>query len=305
MEAYITNANAKKLVYNLDMNSIDIDKEIFKINFKWFNQYEIKSLLAFRLLFEDPKLFFEKYEKRIPVDTKQYIYEGKSPSYHYYDECPRLLSQFNNYKIPEEIKDQGDDKIAEFRFWFIENIDSLETTPDYFYERLRMRFKLIQSPEVVNYKNSGVENFDNLNLDELENRIITLIEHANEFYLSSEKNRIILDHFGKSSFIYKEKKNPNSNNSGYSNKEIWDVLRKFDTEYKSPIMHLLREYYRVKYNPDIKFEGILLERLGYKLCAQCESQHLKDKVGNNNNLLETLRQQHEDLFKLMDMIFPK
>lgn len=48
MEAYIINSNAKSIVYNLDVSSIDTSKEIFRINFKWFSGYEIKGLLAFR-----------------------------------------------------------------------------------------------------------------------------------------------------------------------------------------------------------------------------------------------------------------
>ena len=45
MDAYITKANAKRLVNNLDISTIDVNKEIFKIEFKWFNDYEVRNLL--------------------------------------------------------------------------------------------------------------------------------------------------------------------------------------------------------------------------------------------------------------------
>lgn len=280
MEAYITNSNAKSIVYNLDISSIDTSKEIFRIAFKWFSEYEIRGLLAFRLLFENPELFFQQYVKRKPIDNKQYIFEGKLPSYHSNPNCGRLLSKFHNYKIPEEIKILGDEKINEFRRWFVENMDSYEKDPNFFVERMRMRFNLEKRPEVVNYDNSGIETIENLNLEELDKAITSKINEAEFFYKSSEKNKIILDNFGKFAFIYKERKTPKNNNTNYSNEEIWDVLQKFEQEYKGPIIKLLREYYRVKYNPEIKFEGKLLEQLGFNLCSQCLNDANKPKSEN-------------------------
>ena len=291
MDAYITKANAKRLVNNLDISTIDINKEIFKIEFKWFNDYEVRNLLAFRLLFENPIVFFEQYIVRKAVDTKQYIYEGNLPSYHYSSDCGRLRSTFNNFKIPEEIKCQGDNKIAEFRIWFIENIESLENNPDFFMERMRMRFNLEVRPEAVNYSNSGVNDFYNLNLNELESQITSLIIRANEFYTSSVEIQVILSNFGKISYIYKNKKSPNHNSTGFSNSAIWNVLEKFDINFKEPIIQQLREYYRVKYNPEMKFEGELLSQLGYKLCKQCEKEYYKDY--NEKSLPEKLKMEIE------------
>lgn len=276
MEAFITNSNAKSIVYNLDVNTIDVEGEIFRIEFKWFSIYEVKGLLAFKLLFEDPEKFFQQYKKRKAIDTKQYIFEGKLPSYHLKPNCERLLSRFHNYKIPDEIKAQGDGKIAEFRLWFAENMDSLEKDPAFFLERMRMRFNLSVRPEVVDYENSGVETVENLNLEELDKRISELIENANHFYISDLKNTTILNHFGKFAFIYRTRKSPNPNNSGYSDEEIWKVLQKFDNTYKTPIITLLREYYRIKYNPEIKFEGKLLEQLGFQPCNQCENDYYRE-----------------------------
>lgn len=291
MEAYITKANAKNIVFNLDFSVIDTKIEIFRIEFKWFSGYEIRSILAYRLLFENPELFFQKYIKKKAVDTKQYIFENKLPSYHSNMDCGRLLSKFHNYKIPEEIKKQGNDKINEFRIWFIENIESFEKDSEFFAERLRMRFNLERTPEVVNYENSGVETFNNLNVEELDKAIINKIENAEKFYNQSEKNKIILDNFGKCAFIYKEKKVPTNNSTGYSNQEIWEVLKTFDTAFKEPIISLLREYYRVKFNPEMKFEGKLLEQLGFLHCNQCQNDILYERADENPV------DKKEDLFK--------
>lgn len=291
MEAYITKSNAKNIIFNLDVSVIDTQKEIFRIEFKWFSGYEIRSILAYRLLFENPELFFQKYVKKKAVDTKQYIFENKLPSYHSNENCGRLLSKFHNYKIPDEIKEQGNEKILEFRTWFIANIDSYEKDPNYFAERLRMRFNLERRPEVVNYENSGVENFKNLNVEELDKEIVRHIENAERFYNQSEKNKIILDNFGKCAFLYKEKKVPNTNNTGYSNQEIWEVLKTFDIEFKEPIISLLREYYRVQFNPEMKFEGKLLEQLGFLHCNQCENDILNERA--NESFAEKMKRMVE------------
>lgn len=296
MDAYITKSNAKNIVFNLDVSVIDTKKEIFRIEFKWFSGYEIRSILAYRLLFENPELFFQKYIKKKAVDTKQYIFENKLPSYHSNMDCGRLLSKFHNYKIPEEIKEQGNDKINEFRIWFVENIESFEKDPEFFAERLRMRFNLERRPEVVNYENSGVETFNNLNLDELDKAIVNKIENAEKFYNQSEKNKIVLDNFGKCAFLYKEKKVPTSNTTGYSNQEIWEVLKTFDTEFKEPIISLLREYYRVKYNPEMKFEGKLLEQLGFLHCNQCQNEILNERANESPAVkMENFLKEWEDI----------
>ena len=143
-----------------------------------------------------------------------------------------------------------------------------------------MRFNLSVRPEVVDYNNSGVETVDNLNLEELDKRITELITNANNFYISNLKNKIILDHFGKFAYIYRNKKIPTPNNSGYSNEDIWAILKIFDETYKTPIIKLLREYYRIKYNPEIKFEGKLLEQLGFKNCNQCQSDYYENLPQN-------------------------
>jgi len=247
----------------MDKVNVDIDKEIFRIDFLWFGNYEIKEILAFKLLYEDPDSFFKQYKKREPIDTKRYVFEGKKPAYHKLFNCPRLTSSFTNVRIPEEIRKRGDEEIEKFRKWFKENSYLIESArKDIFYERLRLRFRLTSNPEEVDYDNSGVESHESMELEELDLRIERIISNANDFYLRSYKNTSILDNFGKISFIYKNRKPPYSNNTNYSNEEIWEVLKDFEENYKIEIKHLLKEYYRIKYNPELEFSGILLGQLG-------------------------------------------
>lgn len=270
MQTFITKHNSSKLVFEMDKVDVDINQEIFRIDFIWFGDYEIKEILAFKQLYKDPDNFFKYYKKRKPVDTKTYVYEGKYPAYHKESDCPRLTSSFTNVRIPEEIKKRGDEEIQKFRNWYKENSYLLENDKiDIFLERMRLRFNLERVPEQVDYDNSGVESHESLELDELDLRIERLISNANDFYLRSYKNTTILDNFGKISFIYKGKKPPYNNNTQYSNEEIWEVLKDFEENYKANIKHLLKEYYRIKYNPELEFDGTILDQLGFQKCGYC------------------------------------
>lgn len=269
MKAYITNSNSKRIVYKLDLENIDINEEIFHIEFKWFSKYEVKGLLAFKLLYQNPEEFFKQYKRRNTIDTKKYVYEGQPPAHHLSPDCERIQSSFHNYKLPDEIKERGEDAIREFREWFKEHSYLMDDKMELFLDRLRYKFGLEKRPEVVDYTNSGVEIIENLNLEELESEIEKKIKKSNEYYNSSYKVKVILDNFGMQSFIYKDNKEPYRNRTNYNNEEIWSVLKEFDEEYKTPITFLLREYYRVKYNPELEFEGALLEQLGFEPCRQC------------------------------------
>ena len=64
---YITRANFKKIVIQkIDIKSINIREEIYKITMRWFNQYEVKELLAFKKMYQNPEEFFEIYKKINP-----------------------------------------------------------------------------------------------------------------------------------------------------------------------------------------------------------------------------------------------
>lgn len=273
---YITRFNANSVIHNMDIddNIHFLDREIYKIDFKWFNKLEISTLLSFKHLYKDPAEFFEKYKKRDSSDTKVWVYEGLAPSYHHSLECERLNSDFTNYKIPKEIKVKGDVAIQEFRFWFKSNQHLLETASDLFFDKLKWKFNLIENPESYFKKNSGIEEKVNLSLDDLEKRIEKIISNANTYYLNNYENKIILNEYGKISYISNQDKLPDNfyNKTPYPIGLVLEVLKKFENSFKVPLKFLLNEYYRVKYNPNLKFEGRLLEQLGFKSCTSCKER---------------------------------
>ncbi|SDO42156.1 hypothetical protein SAMN04487951_12623 [Vreelandella arcis] len=48
------------------------------------------------------------------------------------------------------------------------------------------------------------------------------------------------------------------------------------------LKNLLEEYFRIKFNPELKFDGNLLEYLGFIPCKSC-SQHTKNHQDYNND----------------------
>lgn len=60
-----------------------------------------------------------------------------------------------------------------------------------------------------------------------------------------------------------------NNDTGFTDDEVREVLRNYDVNIKKPIKGFLLTYYRVKFNPDLKFGEYFLESLGFKPCEKC------------------------------------
>jgi|TARA_B100001971_G_scaffold72922_1_gene67205 hypothetical protein len=268
--SFITLANTIKIILNMtDVKVIDLQGSVYKIPIYFFSRFEKNALLAVQELLKDPKNFFtEIYQPYKAVDSFTYIYEGQIPSYHEHSCCPRLNSDFQNFEIPTDIKEQGVEKVKEFRKWF-KTVEHLIEKPYIFVARLHARWGINTNPRAINLYNSGSVKFNNIKIEVLEKRIDSKIKAAGQFYYKNEKNKAILKRFSKLTFLAKKEEDIYYNDTDYSDQEIKDLLREYDKKFKRPLKADLIEYYRVKLNPEIKMEGLLLERLGFKACGQC------------------------------------
>ncbi len=75
--------------------------------------------------------------------------------------------------------------------------------------------------------------------------------------------------FEKKTFLAYKEEAIRNNDTRYSDDAIKGFLKKYDEHFKKPVTELLIEYYKVQYNPELKFEGYLLEMLGFKACSAC------------------------------------
>lgn len=279
--AFITQANANKIIYDSDLKGIDSEGQVYKMKIYFFSRYEVNALLAIQELLEDPEKYFSIiYKPYKPKDTFNFVYEGSKPGYHDYSCCPMLNSDYQNFPIPEEIKEKGEMAVIEFREWF-KTVKHLLDRPDVFVMRLKSKYGIETNPKAVNKDNSGNKVHKNYTLDQIENKIDRLIKEAGRFYYTSEKNTKILKRFSRLTFLANKKEPIEGNQTGFSDSEVRTLLKEYDETYKRPLKLYLIEYYRLKFNPELEMGGNFLEKLGFKRCGHC---YQDDYEPNNKNL---------------------
>ncbi len=78
-------------------------------------------MLSIKCLYEFPEIFFQDYYSQIvTADSLKFVFEEQQPTFHSHASCPNLLSDFENYLIPEQIKKNNQE--IEYRNWFKQNI---------------------------------------------------------------------------------------------------------------------------------------------------------------------------------------
>ena len=294
--AYITRANfksisrhldAKKIINKENIDSILLCEDLPEIKFTYMNKMEKQSLLAFKEFVLNPEIIFNpEYRKNIFVDTKMYVSEIPA-AYHIDPSCSKLHQDFSGVLIPTKIKEQGEDIIKEFRQWYRENEHLLEEDKkDVFEMHLQMKFGIHRSEiEIIDKKNSGTQKFENYSLTEVCEQITNLTIKFKAWLLdctNAEVKSLRLYSFqeiaynGKCSYLgddYGVEKHLSEiherNKSKFTDQEILTCLKEAHTEYKLPMIELLKKYYMIKYNADTKVDVNILEALGFRPCSAC------------------------------------
>jgi hypothetical protein len=278
--AYITLANARKIVLKSKLANKNFEGNVYKQPIRFLNKYDENQLLAIQELLKNPEKYFNDYYEPYKVtDSFRYIYEEVQPSFHSDLSCPRLNANYQNFEIPDFIKEKGTDAILEFRHWFKSNIKLLEK-PDLFVERLRLKFDIIYSPKSIEIGNSGVLEIESLSLEELENKIDSLLADSNKYFTQNIKHQIILEKYVKRTYLFKKNNITIYNETSFGLNEVKDILLEFENKFTTPLKKYLIEYYRLTHNPNLKINNGLLENIGFNPCQHCEIEN-NDKVGSN------------------------
>ena len=272
--AYITVSNSKKLLRRIDLKKFeDLQGQVYKNEIYFLSNREKSMLLGIREFLTNPEKFTAEFYNPIEVnDTLRYVYEEQQPAYHVDSSCPRLQSSFHNFVIPEEIKTQGHEKILEFRRWFKENSYTLDK-PDVFVMRLNARWGIVTNPQAINYSNTGTEDFSNLSLHDLENKIDNILRDAGKYYRENPEKQQLIKRFGKLTFLAYIQGDIYKNDTGLNDQDLKDFLRFYDETFKHPVRELLIHYYRVLHNPEMTFDGLLLEKLNFRACGACHGKN--------------------------------
>lgn len=268
--AFITSYNTHKIVTRNNFKNVNLSGQVYRFKLYMFSKYEENCLLAIQELMKNPENYFKHiYDPIVINDSKKYVYKEHQPAYHIDKDCKRLHSDFTNFELPQEIKERGDLEIERFRKWFSENQYLLET-PDVFVMRLKLAFGISYNPKSIIYENSGFAEVKNYSVEELENKIDFHIKEAGRYFYAEEKNTKILRAFGKVSGRAFLDIPLEGNYTGYSEYEVKHFLKDYHRKYKLPIRKLLIEYYRIKFNLNLKFAQNYMEVLGFKKCECCK-----------------------------------
>lgn len=288
--AYITKSNSRRILKKINFNEIqNITGEVYKKPIYFLSKWETKYLLLMQTLLKEPEKFaLEVYRPIVNKDTFRYVFENEqSPSYHFDKNCKRLNSNFKNFVIPIEIKERARKKaknegkteqetieiekqqVEVFRLWFKNNIELFEKDTEKFLKKLEIRWNIQRNINEIEKDNSGTETIDNLNLAELESEIDKLIREAGRYFTTNKDKQHLIRRFQKLTFLAYTKEEIKINDTELTDDELKSFLLEYDSKFKRPIFELLIQYYRVKYNPELSFDGQLLERLNFNPCLVC------------------------------------
>ncbi len=258
--------------------------EPYKKAIYFLNRLDKTNLLYFKKLCEDPIENIDTVYNPINViDNKEFVYEGGKPSYHKVEDCDRLSSNFINFRIPEQIKEKGNESIEEFRKWFKENQTLFAEKPDVYQMRLNTKYGIVQSIEKVDYKNSGNAYKENLTIAEIETRIDSILHNASEYYKADLKRQVAIRAFQKSTFLAFKGQPIEKNNTEYTDEELKEILKEYYHLFIQPTIFYLKEHFKAFYNSNIEINEKIFEHLNFKKCGACYAEDFKQKT---DSLLE-------------------
>ena len=275
--SFITEANTRKIIIKTDLFSYKFRDDVFEDPIFFFSDVEKKRLLAYKMLIENSDEYLRYYKPIVlKNDTCQYVYERDrmKPAFHDDLSCKILNQDYKNFTIPDEIKKNTDGsinytRVNEFRKWFKEVESLFESNKEAFVMRLHAKYGIVTNPKALLYENSGSVECLNYNIKELRDAIKNGIKKAGQFYYSSNKNKEILKRFSKLSYLGFTNQSLRINNTKYSDNEVKDFLKNYHLKFKGPLFTLIREYYRLTFNPDLDFSSTFLEALNFKRCSNC------------------------------------
>lgn len=269
--AYITPDSAVALAKQIKLMGMDPAEPVFHTPIPFFSIYEKQYLLAHRRLVRDPKYFFsELYFPVQAADTEKFIFEPGRPLFHADKCCPEIEINSRKYLIPSAIRDKGKSAIRTYRSWFKAVRHYLDQgKAEIFLAHLKAKWDIsARVRDIVQIKSANEET----QLDDqysIENRISRLLEKANWYLDQSDAHKVILDKYFKSTFLAYSGGKLRDNDTGYNDDTVKHILNAFDTTFKKPLKHLITEYHRLQFNPELVFDKNLLHRAGIRKCQHC------------------------------------
>lgn len=178
------------------------------------------------------------------------------------------MSEYKNYEIPVQITE---DKIEEYRAFFIKNIDLFERNQAAFYANVELKFNVrIENVKKIQASNTGEVGVENSIIKSEAMLLNDIAMHVNEminFKNSNENTQRTISNFGFNT--PKAIKNAASPSHNLNDDDLAKV--KEWHELKNKLKDLIISHLIARYNPELSFNGGMLDELGFKKCRSCYS----------------------------------
>ena len=262
---YITESKLQNISYslarkygtrNMKFHDIELERRLTKV----LSRGEMNLLASFQLLCDDSNDALVQYVRVGHLYTNDNLLFSSASSHRYHSSpaCKNMRTEFKNYLIPAEITTQRDPAlINEFRRFAEEHWDLYLNGDNQFYLKMKMRFRLSSEIKPVNLGNSGAATVENMKLEEIKEKVLMILDEAERFRNRDRDTYDIISRLGYATHKRTEAKKPGH------------PLYIWDKKYKAEIKSLLKTYFRIKLNPELAFDGRLLEQLGFERCKSC------------------------------------
>ena len=271
--AFITQATAASIACRIPKQSfMELSGELYRRPIYIFSRVERLRLLAIQYFFQDSETFIDLHYQKAERDRQDpnLVFPSSAPAYHLSIECKFLHADYRNIVIPPQIEVRGESVKKEFRIWFRQNEGLYDNNRELFMVKLSTRFNIrLQELQIIERLNSGTTEVLNENLDAIDAQINRVLREAGQFYYASERNNGILKQYQRYTELGYKEEALHSNRTGYPEDEVKTFLRGYNEQFKKPLKKLLTSYFRVKYNPELRFNGFLMGQLGIKPCKHC------------------------------------
>lgn len=212
---------------------------------------------------ETPENIKTKVKKSIYEKAKKerVIFLHKNPTYHYYNNCPKITSDYKNFTIPDEIPE---DRIDEYRLFFIENMELFFQNVDVFYLNVAHKFGVkISAVGRMNHRNSGRSNTqDMLKLLESDNEPCT--ESILKALALFQENKKLIRMFGNASHL-----RDNYLRSKRINEEEHSIISEWHHIKDKVKGDIFQKITKINKITDNIFSDKILDALGFFPCTTC------------------------------------
>lgn len=230
------------------------------------------SIIAINEILNSETPFTIKIKKQAELDREEkklrMVYYKQKMTYHHYDNCPNLSSDYENFSIPNEIPEN---KIDEYRKFFLSNKSLFYKNEQAFYAAAGLFFKIPLTRSVkMHYSNSGknLVSSNDLLSSNSSDRCSLYLGKALAFY---QENKRPIIKYGQASHLVDDLfRNGKISQQDHALISEWNALK---SNIKSEIIRILTGINKIS---DQRFSEEILIALGFDECNTCKSLKMKD-----------------------------